>query len=98
MKKYIFGAVLLSTVALLSCVKTEGVGGGGHIKGTVFAKKYNGLGTLISSYNRVDERVYIIYGDDEFQAIDDDTRTSYDGSFEFKYLKKGTYKLFTYSK
>lgn len=98
MKKINLLAFCLVCLSLVSCVKTEGVGGGGHLKGKVIAKKYNTLNTLIATYPATDNRVYIIYGDDEFQAYDDDTRTSYDGSFEFKYLKKGNYKIFTYSK
>ena len=90
--------ICLIGLTLFSCVKTEGVGGGGHVKGYVFGKKFNSLGTLISSYDMQDADVYIIYGDDEFKAFDDRARTSYDGSFEFKYLKKGTYTIFTYSK
>ncbi len=98
MKSVRFVALSLLGLTLFSCVKTEGVGGGGHVQGKVIVKDYNALGTLLSTDNAQDKDVYIIYGDDEFQAFDDRTRTSYDGSFEFKYLKKGTYKIFTYSK
>ena len=45
-----------------------------------------------------DENVYIIYGDDSTQVYDDDFETSWDGSYEFDYLRKGNYILFTYSK
>jgi hypothetical protein len=87
---------LLAWVA--SCAKSEGVGGGGHVKSKVLVKRYNTLGTLLSEYYAQNKRVYIIYGDDDFKAYDDRTFTSYDGSFEFKYLKKGYYTIFTYSK
>jgi hypothetical protein len=41
------------------------------------------------------ERVYIIYGNGT--ELGDDVRTSYDGSFQFKYLTKGQYKVFVNS-
>ncbi len=31
-------------------------------------------------------------------TYNDDFNTSYDGTFEFKFLQQGTYKLFVYSK
>jgi hypothetical protein len=92
--------VLLMTLAMgvMSCAKTEGPGGGGHVQGKVLVKRYNTLGTLLSEYYAQNKRVYIIYGDDDFKAYDDRTFTSYDGSFEFKHLKKGYYTIFTYSR
>jgi hypothetical protein len=98
MKSWNILVICLVGLSLFSCVKTEGVGGGGHVKGYVYGEKYNALNNLIDEYDMQDADVYIIYGDDEFNAFDDRTRTSYDGSFEFKYLKKGTYTIFTYSK
>jgi hypothetical protein len=90
--------ILSLMLGLLSCAKTEGVGGGGHVKAKVLVKRYNALGTLLSEYYAQNKRMYIIYGDDDFKAYDDRTFTSYDGSFEFMYLKKGYYTVFTYSK
>jgi hypothetical protein len=43
----------------------------------------------------MEERVYIIYGDNDF--YDDDIRTSYDGTYVFDNLRKGTYSVFAYS-
>jgi hypothetical protein len=48
-----------------------------------------------ASYPIADQDVYIIYGA-ENTFYDDDIKTSYDGSFEFRYLRKGTYKIFVY--
>jgi hypothetical protein len=98
MRSIIITTISVAALMLSSCTKTEGVGGGGHVSGKVLVKKYNALGTLLSEYYAQYERVFIIYGDDDFKAFDDRTFTSYDGSFEFKYLKKGTYTIFTYSK
>jgi hypothetical protein len=97
MRLSIITIISIAAFMLFSCAKTEGLGGGGHVKGKVLVKQYNALGTLLSEYYAQYERVFIIYGDDDFKAFDDRTFTSYDGSFEFKYLKKGTYTIFTYS-
>jgi hypothetical protein len=40
--------------------------------------------------------VFIIYGDDK--SVSNRVRTSYDGVYEFRYLRKGEYKIFAYSK
>jgi hypothetical protein len=37
-----------------------------------------------------------VYGDDK--SYSDRTRTSYDGTYEFKYLRPGNYQVFAYSK
>jgi hypothetical protein len=42
-----------------------------------------------------DENVYIIYGNDQ-TFYSDDISTSYDGSFEFNYLRPGNYVVFMY--
>jgi carbamoyl-phosphate synthase large subunit len=42
------------------------------------------------------ENVYIIYGD--YNVVGDNTKTSFDGTFEFPYLRKGNYRIFVVSK
>jgi hypothetical protein len=39
--------------------------------------------------------VYIIYGDEAY--FGDDVETNYDGTYEFRYLRKGKYTIFAYS-
>jgi len=56
---------------------------------------YNNAGQLQGQYYAQEERVYIIYGDADFYG--NDTRTSYDGTYEFDYLRKGSYTIFAYS-
>ncbi|MBM3453412.1 MAG: hypothetical protein FJX84_09785 [Bacteroidetes bacterium] len=87
----------LLTIFLLicSCSKYEGEGGSSTIRGVIREQKYNSLGNLISEYPIADKDVYIIYGN-ENTFYDDDIKTSYDGSFEFRYLRKGNYKVFVY--
>ena len=53
-------------------------------------------GSNQGEYNAPDYDVFIIYGDDN-NISDDDVKTSYDGSFEFKNLREGNYKVFAYS-
>lgn len=79
-----------------SCKKGEGVGGTSTITGKVYVKEYSQAGNLLAEYYGEEERVYIIYGDGT--TYDNDFRTSYDGSYKFQYLNKGTYKVFCYSR
>jgi hypothetical protein len=44
-----------------------------------------------------DEDVYIVYGDND-EIYDDNIKTSYDGTFKFNNLRKGSYKVFAYNK
>ena len=79
------------------CTKTEGLGGKAKIIGKLTGKFYtddqlsqfNGLGVLAN------ENVYIVYGTED-TYFDDDIKTSYDGSFEFNYLRPGTYTIYAY--
>ncbi len=81
----------------LSCKKPEGEGGSASIKGTVWMQNWNSTYTFLESeYPATDEYVYIIYGDNT--SYGDRIKTNYDGRFEFKYLREGTYKIYVYSK
>jgi len=88
-----------AALVLLSCSKFEGPGGKASIIGSVQGNKYDGAGNLLSTYPMMDYDVYLIYGNESGENFyDDDVSTSYDGSFEFNYLAKGNYRLFTYGK
>jgi hypothetical protein len=93
------GLFLLLSILVLSistsCKKVEGSGGGATIKGLIQEQKYNALGNIIAEYPAADKNVYLIYGTSD-QFYDDNVKTSYDGSFVFKYLQKGTYTVFVY--
>lgn len=92
------GICLLAALAVLvtACEKPEGEGGNSTIKGKVFIRDYNSAFTLLeASYYAEEERVYIVYGDHD--VYDDDFRTHYDGGYEFRYLRKGTYTIYAYS-
>lgn len=83
-------------ILLAGCTKPEGEGGTSTIQGKVYAYNYNGSGILVDEYYQADEDVYIIYGEGD-NFYDDDYTTSFDGSFRFQYLTKGTYTVFVYS-
>lgn len=86
----------LAIIILASCEKPAGEGGTSTIKGKVYAREYNSNYTLLTAeYYAHKEDVYIIYEDDSIYS--DDFKTSYDGSYEFKYLRKGKYTIFAYS-
>lgn len=90
--------MLLIAICLLllpACKKEEGEGGRAEINGVVMRQNVNALGNPIGEpYPYLDTRVYIIYGDHEFQ--DDDVRTGPGGKFQFRWLRKGDYTIYTY--
>jgi hypothetical protein len=88
---------LLFFVLFISCKKEPGKGGNSSIFGKVYVKDYNATFTILQDeYYAQNKKVFIIYGDDKSYA--DDVTTNYDGTYEFKYLRPGKYKIFTYSK
>jgi hypothetical protein len=84
------------TIAFASCSKGEGKGGGATIQGKILRQDYV-TGTIKdgAEYPGADERVYLIYGNGTVYSEDFDA--SYDGSYEFKNLRTGNYKVFVYS-
>ena len=91
--------LLFSTCFLLffsSCKKEAGQGGTATIKGKVYANYYDkNFYILKTSSYAPDVDVYIIYGGES--TFGDHQKTSYDGSYEFKYLRNGSYKIYSYS-
>jgi hypothetical protein len=63
------------------------------IKGVVVER--NHVGNQVFEYAAADQDVYLIYGN-ENSFYDEDVKTSFDGSFEFRYLQKGEYQIFVY--
>lgn len=89
---------LFILLSLYSCDLPEGEGGNSTIRGHVFMKKYNSdFSRLIQEYYLPDEDVYIIYGDDT-TSYNDDVKTHFDGSYEFRYLRPGKYTIYAYSR
>lgn len=97
MKNKFIAAIGILTTITIACKKPAGEGGTSTIKGTVYTKNYNSnFSTLLGQYPGADVDVYIIYGDEA--TFGDRTRSGPDGVFEFKYLRKGNYKVYVYSK
>ena len=79
-----------------SCKKQAGEGGTSFIKGKVYAKYYDkSFYSLMDSAYAPDVDVYIIYGNEP--TYGNHQKTSYDGSYEFRFLQNGSYKIYTYS-
>jgi hypothetical protein len=88
--------VLLMLSISTACKKGEGQGGKYTITGKVYENKFDiNWNVNIGSYYSQSETVYIIYGDDV--TYGDNQKTNYDGSYEFKFLRKGKYKIYVYS-
>lgn len=94
MKKYFF-IICIFTISLYSCSKEEGEGGRSSISGVVHMTDVTGFNAG-DEYDVPDYDVYIIYGEDD-NVYDDDMKTNYDGTFQFKNLRKGTYRLYAYT-
>lgn len=89
--------VILVSSTLFSCSKEAGEGGNSTIYGKIIAHNYNAEFTYLKGiYPAADEDVYIIYGNDH--SYSQRVRTSYEGIYEFKYLRPGDYTVYTYSK
>jgi len=88
---------VLLVLVVVACKKEAGEGGTSFIRGKVFAKYYDKyFYTLGDSAYAPDVDVYIIYGNEV--TFGERQRTSYDGSYEFKYLRNGEYKIYAYSR
>ncbi|MEI6489095.1 MAG: hypothetical protein WCP52_09040 [Bacteroidota bacterium] len=96
MKKIICGISIFILLFSISCKKQAGEGGQATIKGKVMERKMSAdFTTCYGQYVSADKTVYIIYGDDA--TYGNNTKTGPDGVFEFQYLRKGSYKIYTYS-
>lgn len=96
MQKIILIIILLS-ILLTSCRKTEGEGGYATIYGKVYVKDYNADFSLLKDeYYAADEDVFIVYGDDSIYS--DKFKTDYTGTFRFQNLRKGKYSVYALSK
>ena len=96
-KTYSAFLIILLSGILLSCSKEAGDGGNSTIYGKIIAYNYNAEFTNLKGiYPAADEDVYLIYGQD--RSYSQRVRTSYDGIYEFKYLRPGDYTIYAYSK
>jgi len=87
--------IMFSALWLVGCEKSPGEGGSASIRGKVLVEEHLISSQVETSYFAKDEKVFLIFGEDT--EFDLDTRTSYDGSFEFEFLRTGNYRVFVYS-
>jgi hypothetical protein len=86
----------MTLLVLSSCQKPPGPGGRATVTGKVYAYDFdNTQNYLISKGYSSGEKVYIVYGNGT--EIGNDVSTSVDGSFKFRFLNKGHYKVFVNS-
>ena len=80
-----------------SCNKEEGEGGTAIIQGKVMLILHDNDNYNLTTDTIVAAKtdVFIIYGNNDIYG--DDMKTSANGQYKFKYLKKGTYTIFAYS-
>ncbi len=90
-----FSILLMLFVILSACTKQEGYGGKSTIYGYVLEKDYNNSGQFQSEYYKPEQRVYIVFGDEDFYG--DEVKTDPDGKYKFSYLYAGKYTVYTYT-
>lgn len=91
----LLSVVLVLSVFISSCEKEPGFGGLATITGKVYAFDYNPAGNLIGEGYTGDIEVFIsIEGQ---PGVLDRIRTSFDGSYLFNQLRKGTYVIYVFS-
>jgi hypothetical protein len=89
-------AAVLLFLPFVACEKPAGPGGKATVTGKVYAYDFdNTQRYLLSKGYSSGDKVFICYGNST--AIGNDVVTSSDGSFEFRYLNKGHYKVFVNS-
>ena len=96
MMKILFLSAAFIAMVLSGCEKPAGQGGDATIKGKVWVEDWDKNFNLLQyEFAGADKDVYIIYGDDVNYG--DKISTNNNGEFEFKYLRKGKYKIYVYS-
>jgi hypothetical protein len=94
-KAFLPTLLLLFSLIHWQCSLGPGSGGKSTIAGKVLVREINSGGIMVKEYYAPDERVYLIYGEDS--VYNEEFDTSYEGSYEFTFLRKGDYQVFAYS-
>ncbi len=88
--------LLFCSTMFFSCKKEEGDGGMATIKGNVWVRDWDkNFNLIMYEHPGLDEDVFIVYGDQS--GYGDKVSTDLNGNFEFKYLRKGTYTIYSLS-
>jgi hypothetical protein len=88
--------VLFFLILSAACTKGPGEGGRASISGKVYARNYSNSFILRDSGYIGDQKVFIIYGDE--QGVSDNVDTDFEGEFVFPYLRPGKYSVYVYTK
>lgn len=90
-------ALLAAVMLFTGCNKGEGEGGTATIQGKVMLVLHDNdnYNFAVDTMPAAKTDVFIVYGSDILYG--DDMETGPDGSYCFKYLKKGDYTIFAYS-
>ena len=90
-------SILIGMLVFVSCKKDPGSGGNSSINGYTHLTIVNksNLDDTLTTLAGTNEDVFIIYGDEI--SYGEKANTGYDGKFEFKFLRKGKYKVYVYS-
>jgi len=93
----LFSILIILTLFVSSCKNEEGEGGSSTVQGYIYKIVHsdNNFSLQTDTVPATKEDVFIIYGDDSFYG--DDLKTDAKGFYQFKYLRDGSYKLFSYS-
>ena len=89
-------------IGFMACKKDAGEGGTSVIEGKVYkihTFQNSSTGAMDTLYYQLDsgKDVFIIYSDNETEVYDDKFETDYNGKYNFEYLRKGDYTLYTYA-
>lgn len=103
MKRLFLLPALALVLSIASCDSGPGPGGQATITGKVYAKgNWNSTCTLyrdstngFTPFYVPDVEVYLMFGDEP--SYGERVRTAPDGTYQFKYLRKGNYTVYTYS-
>jgi len=96
-RNYLILLIGLVSLFMFSCVNDEGQGGISVVEGKVYKVLHpnDNFTFEADTFPAAKEDVYIVYGDEPIYG--DKMETGYDGFYRFKFLTKGTYKVFAYS-
>jgi hypothetical protein len=95
MKYALLVTILFAGIFFSSCEKDPGEGGNASVYGKIIVRDFRNDGTFKEQYPGIGENVYIIYGTEN--VPDDNIKAGIGGSYEFRYLRTGKYKIYALS-
>ena len=97
MRIKLIGLLCMCLLCFASCNRSEGEGGTGTVQGYVKLINHpdDNYSLPADTMDAAKTDVFIIYGNSDFYG--DDVETDKNGFYQFKYLTKGDYTVFSYS-